>query len=494
MTITRVARDQICFANLGGFMKIWTVFIVLFFAFTCGSFGQDEAKDSAVDAEAGQAMETAPGNITMDFKDADINNVLRILSYKSGMNIVAGKDVTGLITIRLTDVPWEKALEVILRTYGYTYEREENIIRVTTTANLENEELITEIFSLNYAKAKDVPDSIKEMLSNRGKVKFDDRTNMLIVTDIATNIYKIRGVIEKLDMQTKQVQIETKIIETTLGNADKFGIEWQTKIVASGAKVPVTAPFKSDLSTSTGYKYIPIPKPPQDTINYDSQGNAIVTQSIADFPTASLGTPSFPYASVSNFTFGTLDFSQFQAVLEVLSSRGDTKIISNPKIVVLNNQEALITVGQTLNIPKYERNANTGNMEITGYIEKELGILLKVTPHINSEGYITLSLKPELSSLLRYDQLTAQVQTPVFSVRRADTQLILKDGQTIAIGGLISEKDVDKVTKIPFLGDLPIIGIPFRKTEKTKEKTDLLFFVTVNLVKQGSSAADVASK
>lgn len=457
--------------------------ILLIFAFTLISFGQDET------------LETAPGNITMDFKDADINNVLRILSYKSGMNIVAGKDVTGLVTIRLTDVPWEKALDVILRTYGYTYEKEGNIIRVTTTANIENEELVTEIFSLNYAKAKDIPDSIQEMLSDRGKVKFDERTNILIVTDIATNLYKIRGVVERLDMQTKQVMIETKIIETTLGNSDKLGIEWQTKIIASGSKIPTTLPFQRDLYTLTGQNYIPAPKPPETKTETNAQsGTTLSTQTITDFPTSARGVPSFPFTSVSNFTFGTLDFSQFQAVLEVISSRGDSKIISNPKIVVLNNQEALITVGQTLNIPKYERNANTGSMEIIGYTEKELGILLKVTPHINSEGYITLSLKPELSSLLRYDQLTAQVQTPVFSVRRADTQLILKDGQTIAIGGLISEKDVDKVTKVPFLGDLPIIGIPFRKTEKTKEKTDLLFFVTVNLVKQGSAAMDAVSK
>jgi type IV pilus secretin PilQ/predicted competence protein len=475
-------------------LKCMAVSMFFTFSFACFALSQDEAKDSpASGTEVGQPAEITPGNITMDFKDADINNVLRILSYKSGMNIVAGKDVTGLITIRLNDVPWEKALDVVLRTYGYTYEREGNIIRVTTTANLENEELITEVFTLNYANAKNVPDSIKEMLSNRGKVKFDERTNTLIVTDIATNIYKIRGVIERLDMQTKQVAIETKIIETTLGNADKFGIEWQTKIVASGAKIPTTFPFKSDLTASTGYEYIPIPKPAQDQTTYSS-GTPIVTEGVADFPTASLGTPSFPYASVSNFTFGTLDFSQFQAVLEVLSSRGDTKIISNPKIVVLNNQEALITVGQTLNIPKDERNKDTGSMEVIGYTEKELGILLKVTPHINSEGYITLSLKPELSSLLRYDQLTAQIQTPVFSVRRADTQLILRYGQTIAIGGLISEKDVDKITKVPFLGDLPIIGIPFRKTEKTKEKTDLLFFVTVNLVKSEAVAADALPK
>ena len=127
-------------------------------------------------------------------------------------------------------------------------------------------------------------------------------------------------------------------------------------------------------------------------------------------------------------------------------------------------------------------------MEITGYTEKELGIILKVTPQINSEGCITLHLKPELSSLLRYDQLTAQVQVPVYSVRKAETQLMLKDGQTIVIGGLISENVVNKVTKVPFLGDIPLLGIPFRKTEKTTEKTDLLFFVTVNLVKPESGS------
>src|SRR3989338_685236 len=193
-------------------------------------------------------METAPGNITMDFKDADINNVLRILSYKSGMNIVAGKDVTGLITIRLSDVPWEKALDVILRTYGYTYEREGNIIRVTTSANLENEELITEVFSLNYASAKNVPEAIKEMLSSRGKVKFDERANLVIVTDIATNIYKIKQVVEKLDKRTQQVSIEAKIIETTLDKDDNLGINWTNKVTATMAARPITFPFnrKSD--------------------------------------------------------------------------------------------------------------------------------------------------------------------------------------------------------------------------------------------------------
>ena len=479
-------------------MKILKGFVFICFVFflTLGMvFGQEDARDDEALAppEIKEPLAVSSGNVTMDFKDADITNVLRILSYKSGVNIVAGKDVTGPITIRLTDVPWEKALEVILRTYGYTYEREENIIRVTTTENLEKEELVTELFSLNYAQASNVPLAIEEMLSDRGKVKFDDRTNILIVTDIPTNIYKIKKVVEKLDTQTRQVVIETKIIETTLGNSDKFGIDWQMKVIAKGAKIPTTLPFHRILD-SEGQSYIPAPKPPETEITYDEWGNTLVSQSVSDFPTASDGTPSFPYTSVDDFIFGTLDFSQFQAVLEILSSRGDTKIISNPKIVVLDNQEALITVGQTLNIPTYERNTQTGSMEITGYTEKELGILLKVTPHINAEGYVTLDLEPELSSLLRYDQLTAQVKVPVFSMRKAKTQLIIKDDETIAIGGLISERDVDKITKIPLLGDIPLIGIPFRKKERVKEKTDLLFFVTVNIVKPESAAAVAVSK
>ncbi|MBU1061702.1 MAG: secretin and TonB N-terminal domain-containing protein [Candidatus Omnitrophica bacterium] len=484
-------------------MKLFRCFIVslfVFFGATCFVFAEEEVQEGVADAVSSQsedtqgAVETSPGNVTLDFKDADITNVLRILSYKSGINIVAGKDVSGPVTIRLTDVPWETALDVILRTYGYTYERDGNIIRVTTTENLEKEELITEVFSLDYAAAANVKSSIEEMVSNRGKVKFDERTNLLIVTDIGTNIHKIRKVIDRLDMQTRQVMIETKIVETTLGNSEKFGIDWQMKVVASGAKIPTTLPFHRMLDDEA-QSYMPAPKPPESQTEYDADtGTTLVTQTVSEFPTASEGVPSFPYTGIDNFLFGTLDFSQFQAVMEILSTRGDTSIVSNPRIVVLENQNAVINVGQTLNIPTYERNSETGSMEITGYMEKDLGVLLKVTPHINTSGFVTLSLEPELSSLLRYDTLTAQIQVPVFSVRKAKTQLMIKDGHTIAIGGLISEREVDKISKIPLLGDLPLIGIPFKKIEKTKEKTDLIFFVTVRLIDPESQEALAAAK
>lgn len=439
------------------------------------SSAQETAERPAEDATVSQVV--SPGNVTLDFKDADITNVLRILSYKSGINIVAGKDVTGPITIRLTDVPWEKALDVILRTYGYTYEREGNIIRVTTTENLEKEELITEVFSLNYANSKDVPAAIEEMLSDRGSIKYDERANLVIVTDIATNIYKIRQVIEKLDKRTQQVNIEAKIIETTLDKDDKLGINWTTQITATGAARPMTFPFDRKSSGGTWF--------PQD----DTSGPR--TTSVGVFP-SNPGT-TFPMAVPANFTLGTLDFTQLQAVLQILKSKTNTKIISNPRITTLDNKEATIAVATSFSIPTYERNDTTGNIEVTGYEEKELGVTLSVTPQVNPEGYIVVKLEPEVSAFLSWDTFSSgggTIQAPRFSTRRASTQVMVKDGETIVIGGLIKENTTDTVVKVPILGDIPILSLLFKKKEKSVETTDLLFFITVNLVnpESGSSA------
>ncbi len=458
--------------------SIFLVFSVIFLSATDLCFSQEKlpgAEKSASDMEA-----SSPGNVTLDFKDADITNVLRILSYKSGINIVAGKDVTGPVTIRLTDVPWEKALDVILRTYGYTYEREENIIRVTTMENLAKEDLVTEVFSLNYAEAQNVPAAIEEMLSDRGSIKFDERANLVIVTDIPTNIYKIKQVIEKLDTRTQQVNIEAKIVETTLDKEDKLGINWTTKLTASGAAKPLTFPFSRK---SGGGEWYPT-----------GDAGAEAGDNIGTFQTS--GSTAFPMALPSNFTLGTLDFTQLQAVLQILKTKTDTKIISNPRITTLNNKEAKIVVATTFSIPTYERNESTGNIEVTGYTEKELGITLSVTPQINPEGYIMVKLEPEVSSFLSFDTFTTSggagaIQAPRFSVRKASTQVMVKNGETIVIGGLIEENESDTVVKVPVLGDIPILGFLFKKKEKTVDTTDLLFFITVNLVESYTDEAAV---
>jgi len=194
-------------------------------------------------APAEEPPETTPGNVTVNFKGADIRTVLSYVSEVAGVDIVAAPDVKGVIDLRLTDKPWKVALDVIVRNYGFAYEREGDIIRVVTLDKLKQEEVITQAMSLNYGKAKDLVASIKKIVSSRGKVKYDDRTNMLIVTDIPTNVYRVAQILEKLDKETEQVLIEARIIETVLGDDEKIGIDWNVKFEVSGAKRPITFPF-----------------------------------------------------------------------------------------------------------------------------------------------------------------------------------------------------------------------------------------------------------
>ena len=434
--------------------------------------------------ESMSVKESAPGNVTVDFKEADIQNVLRILAYKSGMNIVAGKDVEGTVTMRLVDVPWEKALDVVLKTYGYAYDRDDNIIRVTTVENLKKEELSTEVYTLNYASAAEVEKSVKDLLSDRGKVRSDVRSNTVIVTDMPTTLQRVSKVVSRLDQITPQVVIQAKVIETTLGDADRLGIKWNTSVAVRGAARPTTLPFPA---TQTGplKRFLPFGRGSQVSSTSVGSSAATTATTVTDFPTGGAGEgiqPTFPVVDKNLFQFGTLDFSQFQAVLEMIQERNDTKILSEPHVVTLNNQEAKILVGEVIAIPTFERNETTGRMEITGYKDRDLGIRLSVIPQINSENEIVVSIHPEITNLLGYDDLTPDIKAPRFSTREAVTQVRIKNGQTIAIGGLIKENLVDSRTKVPILGDIPLLDKFFSWKNKTVQKTDLLFFMTVNVI------------
>jgi len=446
----------------------------------------------------------APGNVTVNFKGADIRTVLSYISEVAGVDIVAAPDVKGMIDLKLTDKPWNIALDVIVRNYGYSYEREGDIIRVVTLDKLKQEEVITQAINLNYGKAKDLVVSIKKILSVRGKVKFDERTNMLIVTDIPTNVYRVVQILEKLDKETEQVLIEARIIEIVLGDDEKIGIDWNVKFEVSGAKRPTTFPFDY-FNDGNRYldKYTPLVMTAQPVTTTPGAAGETTTQAAAAYPASSVGAKGFPFVDYTQeifkdtFSFGTLDFSQFSAILELIKQRAQSNVVSNPRIATLNNSEANILVGQTLNMPKYERNSMTGKIEITGYEAKDLGIKLKVTPHINDKEEIVVDIVPEISDLLRYDTIDAAngIVAPVFTSRQANTKVMIKDGDTIFIGGLIKEKIVDAKNKLPFLGDIlgdvPGLGLLFTKKDKVKQKVELIFFVTVKIMKKNIKLLDV---
>lgn len=412
-----------------------------------------DALDASVQISEGVSK---PGNVTLDFREADIRNVLRILSYKSGVNIVPSPEVTGLVTIQLTDVPWEEALKVILETYGYGYDRRGNIMVVTTIENLkkrredaqllaDQEPLATKTYILNFAKASDIVGSIEKMKTTRGSVNFDARTNAIIVRDTQTNLDLISQIIPTLDSTTPQVLIEAKIIETTLTNTDNLGIDWVAEATASGSKRPTSFPFTVDSANKF----------------------------LRDFP--------MPTPASTLFSYGTLDFSSFQAVLEMLKSRSDTNILSNPRIVTLDNQKASITVGSQYPIPTYTYNEEQAKLQVSGWEYKDIGIIFDVTPHVNNAGLVTLDIAPKITAIL--DFVTVEnTQLPRLSNESASTRVMVKDGETLVIAGLIKSQDTTTNKKVPILGDVPILGLVFTKSEKTKTKTDLLLFLTPHII------------
>lgn len=465
----------------------------------------EEMKSEQETPDVSAAVE--PGNITVNFKGADIRTVLAYISEVAKVDIVPSPDVKGTIDLKLTNKPWKVALDIILRNYGFAYEREGDIIRVVTVDKLKQEELSTQAFNLDYAGAKDIVAAVKDMLTDRGKVKYDDRTNMVLVTDIPTNIYKIGQIIDRLDKITDHVLIETLVIETTLSDNERLGIDWNATFEVAGAKRPTTFPFEY-FKTPFSYhnedanEFFPRVQTAAPSTTTVGAGGATVTDLSAEFPSAAGGVAAFPFVGADQFTFGTLDFSQFKAVLDAIKQRSNLELVANPRISTLNNQKASIHVGITVFMPKFERNSTTGKMEITGYEMSKTktedgkqeteglktGIYLEVTPHVNSKKEIVVDLAPTISDQPQFQRLDAEgnIVAPVISERMAKTQARIKDGETIFIGGLIREDNIEKKNKLPFLGDMlgevPYIGLLFSHKSIQREKKELIFFVTVNMM------------
>ena len=405
--------------------------------------------------------------LTMDFNEAEISDVLRILSEEYGLNIIAGRDITGQVTVSFTDVTLDDALISILKTNGYDYVKEGNIIRVIRLGQ-PGVERITRIFTLEHVDAKDVKKSLTGMITQYGVIetmtrttgvgseKTKGRSNVLIITDIPSNLKKLKEVVSQLDQPVPQIVIQARIMEVSLDTEADLGIDWNLQASARGASRPTTFPFNKKY-TGRDSKYFPRTDP-SDT----------------DFPARG----GFPYAGSDDFTFGTLSFTDLTAVIKLIESSTDANILACPKITTLDNQEASIIVGEIIPIPIYSYNIEIGAWAITGYDEQEVGISLKVTPHV-SAGDIVMTVSPDISKITGWVVgPSGENEKPMLATRRADTQVRVKNGETIVIAGLLKDRKVKAVSKVPILGDIPLIGLLFRKRSPEKEKIDLLIFLT----------------
>ncbi|MFH0754407.1 MAG: secretin N-terminal domain-containing protein, partial [Candidatus Omnitrophota bacterium] len=352
-----------------------------------------------------------------------------------------------------------------LSTYGYSFEQKGTIITVTTVDNLrkrredakslaDQEPLTTESFVLNYSKASDVKDSIDKMKSPRGSVNFDKRTNTLIVSDVETNLQMIRDVIKGLDAVTPQVLIEAKIIETTLNKGENMGIDWNILASASGSSRPTTFPF----STHSDSQYLSGTDFQVTGVKYDN-----------------------PFDSQGIFTYGTLNLSQFSVALQMLKTRSDVNTISNPRIVTLDNQPAKITAGSQYPLPKYIYNEQSASLQVSGWEYIDIGVTFLVTPHVNGANVVTLDIEPTVTDIMGYVTLE-NTSVPQLSSETAKTTVMIRDGNTLMIAGLIKDRKTDTRKKVPFLGDIPILGLPFQKKDASVVKTELVIFLTPHII------------
>ncbi|MFH0827330.1 MAG: secretin and TonB N-terminal domain-containing protein [Candidatus Omnitrophota bacterium] len=520
---------------------------------------QEPFAGSDPDQDFAEGSLSASENVTLDFKEADIQNVLKIISYKSGVNIVSTPDVIGNVTIKLVDVPWETALDVLLKTYGFGYQRQGNIILVTKMENISKiqaeEALQTEIFTLKFLDAQDAQKILIPLLSPRGKIsvlysrglkgwqfgtfkigkesvssmglsrereesakaetisiersatgdtvsrkaEFESsiKSKILVITDTAASLDRIRNVIlPVIDKKPQQVLIETKLIEVNRNKLRDLGVDFGTGSTGAETNTPgfVTASRKSggiDSSTIAAQSAVPLVKP--------SVFGAL----------ESSVTGMYPYQMGAEFIFRKLTGTNFEVILHALEEDASTNTLSSPKILTLDNQEASILVGFHTPILSSTVTAGSATAGTTATVTQtldyyqEIGIRLNVVPQISEEGYINMIIHPSITSTTSSidaesrdgaGTLLTSTSYPVIDVREAQTQVLLKDGETIVIGGLLKDVKSKQIIGVPLLKDIPFLGALFRRETYDTEKVDLLIFITAHIVKEGEFSQEEITK
>ena len=452
-----------------------------------------------------------PGNVTMDFRDADIQTVLRILAYKSGVNIVTGKEVKGTVTVRLVDVAWQKALDVILKTYGYGYQQDENIITVAPLEKIAEERktvqemadvepLVTRIFSLKYVDASDAQEVLSDQLSPRGKITIlkttgqkgwqfgvakagesgalgekkriagesKSRSRTIIITDIASYIERVEKILQEIDKKPKQVLIETRLVEVNVDKLKDIGLEGGTG--TSGASSTTLTPVPITKASST--------QSPVDPTVLGAGGHVLSNQvSPAYFGPKTTGLTAANAGL--QLLIRKLRGAQFEAILHALEEIAKANTLSAPRVLTLDSQEAKILVGSQFPILESTTEEGVVSQSLSYY--QDIGIQLNVVPQISAGGYINMIVHPAVSSFTNKITVTGGAEYPIIDVREAETQVLMKSGETLVIGGLLKDLTRRQTIGIPFLGDMPVFGFLFQRRTTDLEKIDLLIFITAQI-------------
>ncbi len=396
--------------------------------------------------------------ISLDFYETDIKNVFRILRTISGENFAIDKDVTGNVTLAFDQpVPWDQVLDLVLKMNGLGKVREGNIIRIATQATLKKEfdeeqktmaakqqalakkeelkPLVTEYISINYSNAEsDIKPHLEKLLTpERGQISVDTRTNMVIITDVQQKIDQAKVLIRRLDTVTPQIMIAARVVEVSKNFSRELGIAWGV----SSQDV-----YRSDLGGSYGFDV---------AMNYPAASDSSLSYTFSRI----VGTPL-----------------SINATLTAAEAKGDVKIVSSPRILTLDNKKATITQG--LEYP-YQTVDKDGQVD-TEF--KDIDLTLEVTPHVTPDHRVSMQVFIEKNDITDF----AVTGEPVISSNEATTELLVNDGNTIVIGGVVKRTTTDNTDGFPFLSGIPILGHLFRSDSKTDSKNELLIFLTPTIV------------
>ena len=392
--------------------------------------------------------------VTLEFADAEVRKIFQLLSEVSNKNFVLGDEVTGAISLKLVNVPWDQALDIILDTKGLDKREDGNIILIKgkgkfrtlaeeeldiKKTQLKNETLYTEYFPVNYSKSGSMKSQIEGLITaNTGKVNEDERTNTLIITAIRSDIDRIKTYLSKMDVPERQVMIEARIVEASSTFTQNLGVSWGVH-------------YRDGSASFLGIN--------QMDNSFGGLTNPTVTSGQSGSPGTNMG-----------ISFGRLASNiQLDMRLNAAASAGLIKIVSTPKIATLNNKTAKITQGQS--IPYQNTTATTG--ATTQFVQAVLS--LEVKPHINANGTIGMEIKATNNS-------AGAGSPPPINTKEATTEMLLKDGETTVIGGIYKEDETLAEDGVPFLMDIPFLGRLFKSSVSSKIKSELLIFITPRIL------------
>jgi len=480
--------------------------------------------------------------LSVDFPDEDIRTILRNVADLFELNLVIPDTLQGKTSIKLRNVTWRQIFEVILSPVGYTYIEDGSIIKIVSLESLAQEPVSTEVFTLNYARAADIQPVVSTLVDSAagGKMVVDSRSNSLIITERPSKMNKIRPIIQQLDKATDQVMIESKFVEVSNSDIKNIGVNWaslsglqfgvggvnqtfnrgRTQSASDGftnnngtSTATTSGTNNATTTTNTGATNL--------STTQTNTGSQLATNAQTGLPqvvqVASNGTTttSTTPTTQTNATLASTDTtnnsvngalnllnsitngadtsrvasavfsaSDFNIVLSALKTLNQVKIVSNPTVVTLNNTEAFINVGEEYPIPSYTYNQEHGSFEVSGFTYKPIGIILRVTPQVNARGFIKLTLEPEVSQQNGTTTFggAGGASIPIIATRTAKTQVSMKDGYTMAIGGLMRTQTTTGGNRVPVLGSIPLLGRLFRSDNKDSEVTNLIIFITAKAI------------